>query len=235
MFTTPVRRDRRRSTTAFLLTLAFNGGLVAALFSLHEAPAAAAGPEDPMEIPYEIKVPVLMPAGGSQPAKPIRKTRDAAVPDASLRSVEPQPVVTPLLPTPDANLTTTSDGEGSGPGNGTGPGTNPGTGAGPGEGGDGPGGDGILDVDYDVVKVRTQVSPTFPESARLQHIPGATCTVKLEIDARGRPTSAVASGCPEVFADAAQTAALKWRFVPLRAAGHDVPGRFNISFRFRYD
>jgi TonB family protein len=239
MFTTPVRRDRRRSTTAFLLTLGFNGALVAALFSLHDAPAVAAGPADAVLTYREISVPVLLPEGGSAPAPKqlVKKTPVVPMPDASVRPVDPQPDVAPVSPVvPDAPLSTSlaPDGSGTGPGNGTGPGDDPGTGTGPG-GGTGPSGPSVLDVDYDVVKVRSQVNPVFPESARQQGIGAANCTVKLEIDVRGKPTSAVASGCPDVFAQAAQTAALKWRFVPLRAGGHDVPGRFNITFRFRYE
>lgn len=238
MFNAPVRRDRRRSTAAFLLTLLVNGAVIAALSSVRDAPAAAAIPDAPMERYYPVVMPKLEPRGGSAPApKATAKSKPAAVP-------APEPVtptvVTPLLPDPPVSLDAAvapSPGDSApkdgGGGGGRGPGTTPGLGEGPGKG-DGEGG-GLRVVDYDAVRVRSQVSPEFPQAARALNLPGDTCVVRLDIDTRGRPTSAVASGCSEIFAEAAEEAALKWRFAPLFMDGHAIPARFSISFRFRYN
>jgi len=242
MFNAPVRRDRRRSTAAFLLTLLVNGAVIAALSSVHDAPAAAAIPDEPMERYYPVMMPKPEPRGGSAGAKAPRPT--AKTPATAVAQPEPiaPPIVTPLLPEAapvalDATLSlppgdSPPDGGGGG---GKGPGKTPGPGEGLGQGdGDGDG-DGLRVVDYDAVRVRSQVSPEFPQAARALNLSGDTCLVRLDIDTRGRPTSAVASGCSEIFADAAEEAALKWRFAPLFMDGHPIPARFSISFRFRYD
>ena len=241
MFNAPVRRDRRRTTAAFFLTLLVNGAVIAALFSVHDAPAAAAIPDEPMDRIYPVVMPKPEPRGGSAgrtTPKPAVKTVAAVVPP---EPVAP-PVVTPLQPEPapvslDATLSVPPGDSppGGGGGGGKGPGKTPGPGEGLGQGtGDGDG-DGLRVVDYDAVRVRSQVSPEFPQAARALNLSGDTCVVRLDIDTHGRPTSAVAAGCSEIFAEAAEEAALKWRFAPLFMDGHAIPARFSNSFRFRYN
>ena len=237
MFTTALPSpDRRRRPAAFVLALSINGSIFAGLLSIQQTEAALPVPEQ-VEAYYEIMVPVAMPAATPAPA-PRGGSRSSAPARSTLA---PTPLLTPQA-LPDASLVPVIavqlEPMGLGGAGGTGPegpgGPGPGGPGGPG-GADGTGGGRALrEMPSDVLKVRSQVSPEFPRAAHALSVNEATCTVHLAVDARGRPTAAEVTGCPDMFAAPAQEAAMKWRFAPLYIGETAVSAHFRINFQFKY-
>lgn len=75
-------------------------------------------------------------------------------------------------------------------------------------------------------KLKTQVTPAYPELARKLHITGL---VKLEVQvaADGKVKSVVVRGGNPVLADAAEKAVAKWRY----AAGDEETLTVEVNFR----
>lgn len=235
--------DRRRSATALLLSLALNASIGGVLFSMRAEAAPVTAPDAALTY-VELTVPRVAAGQAPSPAAPSKQpVRSGAKP---LTQQITQPVTQlitqpapPQLAVVDLNqaaaltvgtgpVTAAPTGLGVGPGTGIGDGprTGQGTGGGP------DAADGIREVDFSEMRVRYQFAPRYPEGALAQQLGEAICTVRLDVDTRGRPAAAKVSGCPEAFAVTAKDAAMQWRFAPLMDHRTAVPGRFVIRFRF---
>lgn len=77
-----------------------------------------------------------------------------------------------------------------------------------------------------------KVEPELPVA--LQGLPAldVTCVVRAAVDDRGRVTPMGVSGCSELLADAATSAAAKWRAVPASEDGRGPVAGAEIAFHF---
>ncbi|MBU2700290.1 protein TonB [Sporomusaceae bacterium BoRhaA] len=127
-------------------------------------------------------------------------------------------------------------GSGSGGGNGVGSGSGSGglgSGTGSGNGGSGRGAGG-----YTHPGILSQVTPTYPESARRQGVQG-TVLLKIQILASGRPgfVSVYRSSGDDSLDDAAVEAVQQWRFIPAedRSTGEAITCVTTLPVVFRLD
>lgn len=84
-----------------------------------------------------------------------------------------------------------------------------------------------------LLRAKRRVSPNWPMSASREGITRATCVVHIDVDARGKPSNAVASECGEVLYEAAINAAMKWRFHPLIVDGTPQESSTIVKFTFQ--
>ncbi len=233
------RSERRRSATALILSLTLNASVALILFSMRAEAAPVATPEAALTY-VELTVPRAASGHASAPAAKQAGRQAVKLPAVPTPLVQPAtPSEVPALPTVTTTLAvsptlSSETGGGAGSGIGTGPGTGIGDGPRDGEGTD-PGDGlsrGIREVAFSEMRVRYQYAPRYPESALMQHLGEAICTVRLDVDTHGRPSAAKVSGCPEAFAVTAEDAAMRWRFAPLMDGRTAVAGRFVIRFRF---
>jgi outer membrane biosynthesis protein TonB len=233
------RSESRRSATALILSLALNASVGIVLFSMRAEAAPVAPPEAALTYveltaPHAASGRAAAPAAKPAAKQPAKQTAVSSALPTMVTALQAPPqtaptaalAVTPAF-TPDGLAGT---GDGTGTGGGSGPGDGPGDGEGSGSG-DGSN-HGIREVDFSEMRVRYQYAPRYPESALMQHLGEAICTVRLDVDTHGRPSAAKVSGCPEAFALTAEDAAMRWRFAPLMDGRTAVPGRFVIRFRF---
>lgn len=234
MFLDAPRSDSRRPYLAMALSLAFNGLVVAGLLLVsHDAEAIREAPEvellDYVEITAPTPRPTVVPAAPKAPRGPA-----GASPPVPTRELPTEPSDSvELLPVPDSVADDIGTGAlvadaGGGPGGGGG-----GDGEGREDGSGTDGGGGIRAVHWTQVQVKSRVLPSFPEAARaLGYTESQDCVVRLTIDSRGVPVSALSSSCPTPFLATARAAAMKWRFHPARDAGEPVSVMFDLNFRF---
>lgn len=85
-------------------------------------------------------------------------------------------------------------------------------------------------VEWKQVEPRRMVMPSFPKAGEGA---SATCSVRFQNNAKGRPESATATrseSCTEPFALAAEAAAMKWRFKKVKFEGEAVRTAFVVDF-----
>lgn len=94
---------------------------------------------------------------------------------------------------------------------------------------------GPVEVDVQMVKILTQVQPTYPALARLVKAQGPV-DLRLTIDTRGVPTDvAVLSGPHPLLINEAVRVARLWRFSPMTMDGVPVAATFRLTVGFRLE
>lgn len=226
-----------RQPLALLAAHAAVGAALLLLVALSATPVAVVlGPPEPLEVPVEIRTPAPASPGAAPVAKAAPRPRRST----------PQAAALPTLSAPLARSTPASSDLASGvtpaevygePGecgdpSVCGPLVVGGPGGGPGAG-PGDGGGGLRDIDGGAVRVRYQRQPEYPAAAAALGIQEAICTVRIVIDPRGVPSEVYPVSCPPPFVAATRSAAMKWRFHPVREGGVAVPARFVLRVRYQ--
>ena len=98
-----------------------------------------------------------------------------------------------------------------------------------------PGGKGVKTVSPNDVRARRQVAPSYPPAARELGIEGS-CSLRFQVDAKGRVSSVDVVSCPTAFRDSALEAAYKWSFYPYKdSSGTKHPASFVLRLEFRLE
>ena len=98
-----------------------------------------------------------------------------------------------------------------------------------------PGGEGVKTVSPSAVRARRQVSPVYPAAARELGLEGS-CSLRFQVDAKGRVSSVDVVSCPTAFQTSALEAAHKWSFYPYKdSSGTKHPASFVLRLEFRLE
>ncbi|MFT5587706.1 MAG: protein TonB [Cognaticolwellia sp.] len=98
-----------------------------------------------------------------------------------------------------------------------------------------PGGTGVKTVSASQVRARRQVAPVYPAAAKELGLEGS-CSLRFQVDAKGRVSSVNVVSCPTAFQSAALTAAQKWTFYPYKdSSGAKHAASFVLRLEFRLD
>ena len=98
-----------------------------------------------------------------------------------------------------------------------------------------PGGRGVKTVPASQVRARRQVAPVYPAAAKELGLEGS-CSLRFQVDAKGRVSSVKVVSCPTAFQTAALTAAQKWTFYPYKdSSGAKHAASFVLRLEFRLD
>ena len=83
-----------------------------------------------------------------------------------------------------------------------------------------------------VLAARTSLAPVWPEDAPIRGV-DVTCTVKVSVDAAGRPFEVASTVCPEAFFAATAEALRHWSWEPIAVKGQPArPRSFTFSANF---
>ncbi len=98
-----------------------------------------------------------------------------------------------------------------------------------------PGGTGLKMVSPNQVRARRQVAPVYPAAAKELGLEGS-CSLRFQVDAKGKVSSVDVVSCPTAFQDAALEAAHKWSFYPYKdSSGTKHPASFVLRLEFRLE
>jgi protein TonB len=98
-----------------------------------------------------------------------------------------------------------------------------------------PGGKGVKTVSASQVRARRQVAPVYPSAAKELGIEGS-CSLRFQVDAKGRVSSVNVVSCPTAFQASALEAAQKWTFYPYKdSSGAKHPASFVLRLEFRLE
>ena len=231
--------NRRRATSAMLLTLGASGLLCvgAIVTGLQVAPPPPPAPpvelgeylEPPPPPGIEIELPPAPVAAaaliqrGERQVEPRPTVPEEMVDTAPLPEVVPEQVVdaAPGVGDPDGSELGGEDGLPNGLQNGV-----------PDGSGSEAGAPRVAEVHRSELRPRTLAEPSYPAAARGLDLGAVTCLVTVRVDDRGRPEDMDISGCPTVFHDEVGRAVSRSRWYPLRLAGQRTPARFTLAYRF---
>ncbi len=97
------------------------------------------------------------------------------------------------------------------------------------------GGMGLKTVSASQVRARRQVAPVYPAAAKELGLEGS-CSLRFQVDAKGRVSTVKVVSCPTAFQSAALTAAQKWTFYPYKdSSGTKHAASFVLRLEFQLD